>query len=419
MKNLKDESGQVLAITVLGMFLLFGCIALAVDVSMLFRARRNVQIAADSAAIAAALAVQYPGPNTPTQAADAAAAANGVTDPTDVSVNTSPTDGYHTGAGYVEVKIIQPTPTFFINVFNAYYTHRNDGTVPVGARAVAGTTPGAICLYVLDNTKTDTDTLFTQGTVTATHCGVQVNSPNQSATCDHGSGKLNSPFLHIVGGQDTGGGCKLNQTTPVSTGVAPVPDPYKDLAGPIPPGDCATTNVGLDGSGNLTGNPAAPGVGKAACYSYFTTSKGKSTPAAVSVSAATLGAGVYVFETGVNITGAVTVNGGTIDVYGGSFNNQNGSLIITAPTTGTYNGIAIMQPALNTTSSCSDSSLKVTPCLQVQFGATVYLQDEGGGVQAAGIVAWDIYNKSDLKILDTYNDANPTTTPLTKVTLVE
>src|ERR1035441_7238132 len=76
----KGESGQVLIMTVLAMTVLLGFMALAIDVGFLFRARRNMQIAADAAAIAAALDYKYNNSKTSAQNAGvSAAAANGVT----------------------------------------------------------------------------------------------------------------------------------------------------------------------------------------------------------------------------------------------------------------------------------------------------------------------------------------------------
>jgi hypothetical protein len=144
----------------------------------------------------------------------------------------------------------------------------------------------------------------------------------------------------------------------------------------------------------------------------------------------TLDSGLYVFENGVTIpTGAtVTVNGGTLDLYGvgssaGTLNQASNSILnITAPTTsGTYNGIAILQPASNTTD------------LQVQFGsnnetldgmiyapgAKVSLQDNGGGVTASGVFANTMFIKSSTLNIPSYSAAHPTTTPLKQVSLVE
>jgi Flp pilus assembly protein TadG len=44
MKALKDERGQVLILTALALLVLLGFLALAVDVGVLFRAKRNIQL---------------------------------------------------------------------------------------------------------------------------------------------------------------------------------------------------------------------------------------------------------------------------------------------------------------------------------------------------------------------------------------
>jgi uncharacterized membrane protein len=80
MRDSDNESGQSLIFVALSMAVLMGFMALAIDVGVLFRARRNMQIAADSAATAAALNYLYYGSVPSAKAAAiAAAAANGVT----------------------------------------------------------------------------------------------------------------------------------------------------------------------------------------------------------------------------------------------------------------------------------------------------------------------------------------------------
>ena len=116
-----------------------------------------------------------------------------------------------------------------------------------------------------------------------------------------------------------------------------------------------------------------------------------------------------------------SASGVTLDIYGGTFTQNNSILSIHAPTSGTYNGIAIMQPAGNATQ------------LQVQFGsggqtldgmiyapgAEVFLQDNGGGVTATGVIADTMFIKSSSLTIPSYSAAHPTTTPLKAVTLVE
>ncbi|MGA8671071.1 MAG: hypothetical protein WB679_14405 [Terracidiphilus sp.] len=92
-----------------------------------------------------------------------------------------------------------------------------------------------------------------------------------------------------------------------------------------------------------------------------------------------------------------------------------------------------MQPSSNTTAgTCKDGLGE--PCLQLQFGSgsgtlnglvyaptsQVYQQDNGGGTVVSGVIAYQIYLKaSTMDLTNSYNSANPTTTPLSKVALVE
>jgi len=112
-----------------------------------------------------------------------------------------------------------------------------------------------------------------------------------------------------------------------------------------------------------------------------------------------------------------------LDIGGGTLKQDSNSLLnIYAPTGGSYDGIAILQPPSNTS------------ILQVQFGSNnevldgyiyapkgeVYLQDNGGGVTATGIVCNQLYDKaSTLTVSRSYDKANPTTTLNRMLTLVE
>src|ERR1035437_182689 len=118
-RKIKDESGQAMILTLLCMTCLLGFVGFAVDIGTLLRAKRNLQIAADSAAIAGAAELNY---GNMTAAAQAAAAQNGVTIGTNggtVTVNTPPTYGAYAGktGGYVEAIVSQNQPTFFMKMF--------------------------------------------------------------------------------------------------------------------------------------------------------------------------------------------------------------------------------------------------------------------------------------------------------------
>jgi Flp pilus assembly protein TadG len=422
--NWKDESGQALVLTVVSMTLFFGFLALAVDVGLLFRAKRNAQMTADSAAIAGAMQMAYGSKTCVTGAcaANAAALLNGYPS-SEVTVTPSPTDGYHTGSGYVKVVVHHANPTFFIGAF-----YGNPTSFTVSARAVAGTPASPACMHILDPSDPDTLYIKGKGQVNAPGCGIQVDSKDPNATCNQGAAKINAPYLHIVGGQDTKGPCKKTPNTQVVTNVQPTGDPLNNFTGPTKLADCTVTNTTVtSGKGtkrdpfqtDISGAIASPGAGNTLCYQNQVNIAGGST----------LGPGTYVFFNGVTLNGTVSLTNGTLDIAQGTFTQNNAQLSITAPTSGTYSGIAIMQPSTNTTASSCDTA---QTCLQVQFGSgnenltgliyapasEIYMQDEGGGVQVAGIIAYQLYVNSDLILTENYNQAN-SSSPLNQVTLVE
>jgi len=149
---------------------------------------------------------------------------------------------------------------------------------------------------------------------------------------------------------------------------------------------------------------------------------------------------IYYFEHGVSIAVGANVtfgsgsynastktfsntSGAMLDVGDGTFSQGSNSILnIYSPTQGTYDGIALFQPASNTN------------LLKVQFGsnnevfdgyifapgAQVYLQDSGGGVTATGLVAGQLYDKtSTFTVPHSYDKYNPTTTLNRVLSLVE
>ena len=113
---------------------LLGFVGLATDVGTLLNAKRKIQTAADSAAIAGAAELSYGNATYVIAQAKADAVNNGQTDGsngTTVTVNPPPVGGLHAGnANYVEVIVSQNQPTMFMKIFNL-------NTVAVSARAVA------------------------------------------------------------------------------------------------------------------------------------------------------------------------------------------------------------------------------------------------------------------------------------------
>lgn len=397
-KIIRGENGQALVLTALTMSLLVASLGLAVDVGMLFRAKRQLQTAADAAATAGAQQLIYA--QTATAAADNAAADNGEQNGinnTTVTVNNPPQSGAFTSNHYVQVVIQQAAPTYFMRVFGVDTIHLTAQAIATDAKAGAG------CIYLMAPSGTG---LAIQGdyNIDATGCGIYVNSSSPDALNVTGSGGLiDAPFLNVVGGSNG----QTTKPTAQTTGVLPVSNPLGNITGPTPSnGGCTTTSSATSITGSFSADD-----GGAVCFTN-----------PVSLSNASLGAGTYVFEGGVTVSGTVTISNGTLDLYGGALNQDSNSLLnITAPTSGTYNGIAILQPANNSSQ------------LQVQFGssnqvldgyiyapsASVYLQDHGGGVTAGGIIAYSMVVQSSTIHIPSYNVAHPGTTPVRSVALVE
>ena len=422
---LKDEDGQVLVVTILSMGILVGAMGLALDVGILFRARRNMQIAADAAAMAGATALFYGG--NVTDAANGAATANGV-DPSVVTntviVTQNPSVGGTPCASCVQVQLAKPNPTIFMSTLSKMTGGNSFGSVNVAAKAIAGApSAGQACVYIMDPTAAKALHIHGAGNINMPDCGVYVNSNASNALCVTGSaGKSTFPWIDVVGGQPTNGNCggSLNGNTSVNLSSPVQSDPFGNITGPVPDtnGNCSGINTTTDSTTKtINTSYSAPSGGTVCFKNGITLSSG-----------ATLGGGLYVFENGLTIgMGSVTVgsstNGATLDIYGGSYSQSSASsLTIYAPTSGTYNAIALMQPANNTNA------------LSLQFGSSgstfdgmiyapaahVTLHDQGGGgVTATGVVAATMFVNGAINIQN-YADFgnNKYTSPFRLVVLI-
>src|SRR5436309_3652892 len=91
----RNERGQVMVLTAIGLIALCAVAGLAGDIGYFFDYRRRMQTAADAAALAGA--VQLRRDNKIASAAQAAAATDGFTNSTDVAVHNPPLNGYYPG----------------------------------------------------------------------------------------------------------------------------------------------------------------------------------------------------------------------------------------------------------------------------------------------------------------------------------
>jgi Flp pilus assembly protein TadG len=346
--RLRDESGQVLIFAALGMTVLLGFAGLATDVGLLFNVRRAAQSAADSAAVTGAQEIFY---GDVSAAAKADSARNGFTDGANnatVTVNNPPAHGSFSGNGsYVEVIVTRNQPTFLMSLFNRK-------KMLVSARAVAGLAPTQNCVYTLN--RTGTDITATNGVqVDFTGCNMYGNSSSSSDFLASGGAHLTVDNINLVGNYSQSNGAHV--TANFNTGLPPVTDPLSYLSPPsYSPSSCVADPIGgrWGSNGTYTIGPTSGGT---ICYNGLNASN---------IQSATLRPGLYIINGQMTFGGGANITGNGVTFYlppGASLNIANGiTETLSAPTSGTYNGVLFYQDRQNTTAESlqggAGSSLK-------------------------------------------------------------
>lgn len=318
-----SERGSILILTALVMICLLGVLALAIDGSFMYTERNRMGAAADEAAKSAAWEVFL---NNTTQNyleahADHEVQAHGffpkrLGGDTDVIVNRPPTTGAHTTENtYVEVYVSRPTSTFFGTILG--WT-----SLTPKARAVAGQSSSSFCLITLG----DSPSGISIGTS-------KLQMPN-CAIADAGDLVSTNPggqsFIYSNGtavGDDACQGNCANMGT-VYYNAPPPDDPLLGKLAPVTHGACGPA-------------PATGVIPSGVCYSSLDVTVDRTiAPGTVYFN------GPITFNSGRHLTAlGVTM---VLDTGASLTGNQNTRLEISAPTSGTYPGIALYEVAGNT-----------------------------------------------------------------------
>jgi hypothetical protein len=406
-----SEKGQTTVLVVLSMVVLLGFVALAVDVGMLFRARRNVQIVADAAATAGALDYYKNGVGSvgavasAQTAADRAVVANGLTTagfstscPVSPSgnvpqacVSIPPSSGVHTGSGYVEVQITQPNTSTFMSMFG--FNRMN-----IAARAVGGIVTGQSCIWVKNN-------LNVQGN--GSICGIDPANPSAwTGNCASGGTCPITGFSACgvyVGGNITGSGggggsnCIASSSvatagtvgvnlnpSPAAAGVTETPPSFLTKSPPVP-------------SGCTTPTAASPGV-----TSYATGTDHGVNVVTVHYANTTLAAGCIGWDTvpantvmNVFLDNNIVMSNGTHTFNLGNTNIGNGASAITGGTlklgSNIYNEGTLPPPFTSTTGYDGVTMELYTGNFDVETtstGINLYAPDRPG-TDTNGILLWE------------------------------
>ena len=342
-----DNRGVSAIITALSLTALMGFAGLGVDVAMWEISKRNMQGAADQAALAAVVAYLAGGGSGPAATAQGVAANFGFTNGnngvvvTPANVSPSPT-GYD--AAY-SVTISQPQPQYFSALILSAPT--------ISATATAGTTSNGPCILALNPTANSAFSDTGGSAVSLTDCDLGVNSNGTTGTVvSGGGGSVSAQNINLNGGDSVTGGATLTATNRLTTNTGQTyPDPYKNRTAPTV-GSCATVSNSLFGSvgstsfnfnSNSTAGTLSPGT---YCGNF----------SVGGTAALTLSPGVYVFTDangyGNGSAPQVKVNNGTLCADGVTIyvksagnaqvqfsgNQTNVYLIAPAPGTSGLNG---------------------------------------------------------------------------------
>lgn len=317
---------------------LIGVVAIGMDGGRMMDERQQTQAVADAAALAAAadLYERYRlnhGTDPAGAARDAAlrvAAANGYANDGTASVVTvhiPPQSGPFAGeADHAEVVIESNLRAGFGRIFS-------QGTLPVRARAVARGRPKKIGLLVLRPAGAAALQTLGSGSLQVVNASITVNSTDPSAYVNKTGDIVRAESFEITGGYQTSGGGLVGT---VHTGVPPTADPLRTF----PPPDPADYPVRSPATLTVESQAVTlqPGV-----YRGGITLKGGAV--------VTLQPGVYILDGGgLAMAGNSQLIGARVMLYstGGAAAGPidltgAGSVALTPPTDGVYEGVSIFQ----------------------------------------------------------------------------
>lgn len=158
----------------------------------------------------------------------------------------------------------------------------------------------------------------------APDCSIFDNSASSDAVITSGNAKIVAKSISIVGGYN--GRPNAYSPTP-TTRATPVSDPLADIVEPTIPDHCAAGPHFAGGSEHFL----SPG-----CYDGLTLSGSGNL---------TLEPGLYIINGSISLSGSGTVSGTGVTFYTTGATSMSGSrvLMLSAPTSGTYNGLLFLQ----------------------------------------------------------------------------
>jgi hypothetical protein len=376
--------GQMMLLVAISLVVLLGLAGLATDFGLLWTEKRQIQTAADAAAVAGALAVVSGG--NATTAAKTDSSVNGFTDGSNsvtVTVNNPPASGSYAGdSTAVEAIVTKPEPTYFLRVLGY-------SSVAIEGRAVAHT--GAHdCIYVMDPSANNA-LVVSGGTSLTSSCGILVNSSSTSGLVASGGACVSATAIGVNASSESQAACV---SPAVTFNVPRAPDPLAYLTAPALGSCTASTTSGhgytaTDGAtisqGTYCGGITVPGGATLNLNPRLYILDGGGLT--VSGTSNIIGSGVTFYNTGTN-SGSTQYK--PITVSGGSTTS------LTAPTSGSYAGILFFEDrGLSTNNNNQKNAISGQSGAQFT-GALYFLNSEldftGGSKAAYTVIVADILN---------------------------
>ena len=279
---------------------------------------------------------------------------DGATD--QIVLNSPPLEGVFTGdKNAIEIIARRTRPLIMTTLF------MDSNEIVIASRAVVEIeTKSAYCVLALDPSASGAVTVQGTADVDFDGCGVNVNSDADNALNLLGNANLDVDWVDITGDINTSGGATLTSVDTPETGAPVRADPYADLDVPRATGcdfnntiigakDTSQSQVGAKDTSQSQPKRQESFKNGAAILSPGRYCNGLRLNAGADV---TLNAGTYVIDAGTfRVNGSATVTGTDVTIIlTGSGNNYaeidiNGGATfeITAPSFGTYAGIAVFQ----------------------------------------------------------------------------
>jgi Flp pilus assembly protein TadG len=359
----RSERGQAIIMVTIGVTFLMGLLGVVVDIGYGYYIKQQAQAAVDSAVIAAAVAARptdgacsasvlcqtnFSCPPSPTSATNFGAACqyaaqNGFGNATGRSVVLSSGTGPVGGANvnyWVTATATEQLPMLFSRVLG-YST----GTVAATATGAVTSSGGAGgCIYVLDTLANGALNISGSANIFS-NCGIYVNSSSSSALISSGGAKTTASVVDVVGNVSLSGGSTITPTP--TTGVTAAADPLANLPAPTFSG-CDATSKNI----SVITTTLNPGV-----YCNGITISGGAT--------VTFNSGNYILNGGgLNVSGNSSISGSGVFFYNTSSGytfkpltlSGAASVDLTAPTSGTYQGILFFQDRTITSSASNTFS---------------------------------------------------------------